>query len=91
MPSLSIYVGANVRRLRVRISLSQAEFAELCDMNGRHIQRIERGKVDLHLSSLEILAKALRVAPQALLRPARLEPATVGRPPRKKSRGAPHE
>jgi transcriptional regulator with XRE-family HTH domain len=60
--------------------------AELANLNGRHLQRIERGAVDLHVSSLEVLATVLRVTPSALLRPAKLEPSRPGRPSRRRTR-----
>ncbi|MBI5543796.1 MAG: helix-turn-helix transcriptional regulator [Deltaproteobacteria bacterium] len=85
MPLLS-YIGANTRRLRVKLGLSQAELAEAAGFNGRHLQRIERGSVDLHVSSLELLAKALGVKPAVLLRPAKLEPSRPGRPSRRSGR-----
>lgn len=86
MPSLSTYIGANVRRLRVRLGLTQAQLAELANVNGRHLQRVERGLVDLHVSSLEVLATVLGVSPSTLLRPAKLEPSRPGRPwPKRRS------
>lgn len=80
MPPLSTYIGANVRKARVRLGLSQAQLAEKAGVNGRHLQRIERGLVDLHVSALQALADALEVTPAALLKPAKLEPSRPGRP-----------
>jgi transcriptional regulator with XRE-family HTH domain len=80
MAPLSTYIAANVRRLRTRLGLTQAELAELAGFNGRHLQRIERGQVDLKVASLGELAEALGVAPGVLLRPAKLEPSRPGRP-----------
>ena len=83
MPGLSAYIGANVRRVRRALGLTQAELAEAAGFNGRHIQRIERGVVDLKVESLAVLAKVLGVSPGALLRPAKLEPSKPGRPTRR--------
>jgi transcriptional regulator with XRE-family HTH domain len=80
MAPLSTYIAANVRRLRVRLGLTQAQLAEQAGFNGRHLQRIERGVVDMRVESLGKLAQILGVTPGALLRPARLEPSTPGRP-----------
>lgn len=81
--SLPAYIGANVRRLRRRLGLTQAALAEAAEIDGRHLQRIERGKVDLHVSHLERLAAVLHVSPAALLAPADLEPSRPGRPGQK--------
>ena len=83
---LASYIGANVARLRRRLGLTQAQLAELVGVESRHLQRIERGSVDLPVSSLEALSVALGVKPQVLLRPATPEPAKVGRPSKTKSR-----
>jgi transcriptional regulator with XRE-family HTH domain len=80
MPGISAYIGANIRRLRRGLGLTQAELAEAAGFNGRHLQRIERGNVDLHVESLAVLARVLGVSPSALLRPAKLEPSKPGRP-----------
>jgi transcriptional regulator with XRE-family HTH domain len=82
--SLPTYIGANTRRLRRRLGLTQAALAEAAGIDGRHLQRIERGTVDLHVSHLERLAKVLKVLPAALLASAELEPSRPGRPGRKK-------
>ena len=78
--SLAAYIGANLRKARRRLGFTQAELAERAGFNARHVQRIERGLVDLHVSSLAVLAKALEMTPQALLRPATLEESKPGRP-----------
>lgn len=79
------YIGANVRRIRVRLGLTQDELAGRARLEQRFVQRVERAKVDLRLSTLLKLARALGVAPGALLRKAKLPPARPGRPAGKKS------
>lgn len=77
------YIGANIRRLRMRQSLSQEALAELAGIAARYLQDVEIGAVNLSVGILVDLAQALGVEERTLLRPARLPPARVGRPPGK--------
>ena len=63
--------------------MTQERLAELADIDVRYVQRIERGVVNLRFKSFVKLATALDVSPAALLRPASLKPAKVGRPRRR--------
>lgn len=74
------YLGANVRRLRLRRRMSQPRFAELIDMNLRFLQRIESGQVNLRFHSLIRLATKLGVEPSALLRKVKVHEKIRGRP-----------
>jgi len=73
------YLGANVRRLRDRADLSQAELAEQVGISVVALSRIERGTVDVYLSTVVRLAQALSVKPGRLLEAAKLPPARIGR------------
>lgn len=74
------HIGANVYRLRVRRGLTQAELAERADLDVRFVQRIERAATAPSLKTLLAIAGALQTPPAALLRPAHLPHAKVGRP-----------
>lgn len=49
--------------LRLRKGLSQAKLAEMMNVKQPYIARIERGEDDLHISTIENMAKALNVLP----------------------------
>lgn len=83
------YIAANVRRLRLRLGLTQEGLADKAGLEPRFVQRVERAKVDLRVSTFLRLAGALEAPPAALLRRAKLEPATPGRPFARDSRTAP--
>lgn len=90
MPELSqaeilSYIAANVRRLRAG-KFTQQELEAATRLDVQYIRKIERGRVDIKVSTLRRLANALGVAPGVLLRKARLSPAKPGRPRKRKVR-----
>lgn len=74
-------IGANVLARRSHLGLTQQGLADMADLDLRFIQRVERAQTNLSVTALVALAAALAVAPEELLRPARLPPPRVGRPP----------
>jgi transcriptional regulator with XRE-family HTH domain len=66
--SLQALIAANVRERRLRLGLSQEEFAEKCNYHRTYIGSIERGERNITIETLEALAKALEVQPDELLR-----------------------
>jgi transcriptional regulator with XRE-family HTH domain len=80
------YIGANVRRLRLKRDLTQWQFAEVAGLDGTYIQRIELGGVNISIGVLLALAHALDVKPEELLKPAKLPPLKRGRPPKKRAK-----
>jgi transcriptional regulator with XRE-family HTH domain len=76
------WVAANVRRVRLRVGWTQEELAEQAGLATVTIQVIERGRANLTLSVLFMLADALDVSCAALLRPAKATSRPVGRPKR---------
>jgi transcriptional regulator with XRE-family HTH domain len=74
-------IGANVRALRRKAELSQADLAEAAGLSVVGLSKIEGGLVDLYVSTLMRLARALGVKPQALFAPAKFAPPSIGRPP----------
>lgn len=77
------YAGAQVRRHRLRLGLTQEQLAEQCDYVPRYIQRIEAGKVDMPISTVVRLADVLALHPARLFRAANVFPPKIGRPVKK--------
>ena len=75
------HIAANTVARRTSLGLTQQGLADIADLDLRFIQRVERAQTNLSVTALVALAAALEVAPEALLRPARLPPPRVGRPP----------
>ncbi|MBI1900772.1 MAG: helix-turn-helix transcriptional regulator [Planctomycetia bacterium] len=51
--------GNRLRELRKARGLSQEEFAARCDLDRTYISGIERGKRNVSLRNIELIAKAL--------------------------------
>jgi transcriptional regulator with XRE-family HTH domain len=61
-------VGVRLRELRKARNLSQAKLAERAGFSREYVNKIEAGKYDPPLSTLNALAKALRVKVQDLVK-----------------------
>ncbi len=61
-------LGKNARAARKRLDLTQEEVARRSGLEPAEISRIESGKRDPRVSTLEKLAKALEVDPGQLLK-----------------------
>jgi transcriptional regulator with XRE-family HTH domain len=77
--------GANVRRLRTRLGLTQEQLAERAGIDWRSVQDVERARTNFTITVLVSLAVALDVDPRALLRPAELPAPKTGRPAKRSS------
>lgn len=64
---LTIKLGKRLRDLRLAKGYSQEGFAEAAKIDRAGYGRIERGEVDLRLSTLERLAKTLKITMSDLL------------------------
>lgn len=60
-------LGKNLREARKRLGLTQEEVAERSGVQAGEVSRIEAGKRDPQVSTLERLAKAVEVPPGRLL------------------------
>ncbi len=67
LPQLAAF-GANVRRERVARGLTQEKLAELMDVNSRTVQKIEAGKLNILLTTILRLQKALNCSWDSLMR-----------------------
>jgi ribosome-binding protein aMBF1 (putative translation factor) len=79
-------IGANVALRRKKLGLTQEQLAAMADLDLRFVQRVERARTNLSVAVLVGLAEALETELEALLRPAVLPPAVVGRPPKQRRR-----
>lgn len=61
--------GANVRRLRHEMELSQEEFGLKFGIDRTYVSGIERGVRNPSIRFVERVAKALKVEPHELLKP----------------------
>jgi transcriptional regulator with XRE-family HTH domain len=60
-------LGANIRRERVALGLTQEKLAELVDLNIRTVQKIEAGDINVLVTTAIRLKQALGVAWTKLL------------------------
>ncbi len=61
-----IAFGKRVEMFRKKLNLSYRELAQKCDVDHSNISKIEKGEVDLRISTVQELAKGLDVHPQEL-------------------------
>lgn len=66
-PKLLVRLGERVRELRQATGLSQEAFADRCGLDRTYISGIERGKRNVSLENLKVLAEALDVTLSGLL------------------------
>jgi transcriptional regulator with XRE-family HTH domain len=66
MQPLQKQVGMRLRALRDERGLSQEALAAACNLHRTYIGLIERGERSLSMPAIEIIAKALEVAPARL-------------------------
>src|SRR6188768_2599755 len=77
---LMLQLGGNVQRLRLKRGWTQEYLAELAGLDLSYTQRVERGEINLTLSSLANFADALAVQPAVLLRAGKPPVIRRGRP-----------
>lgn len=59
--SLQIEVGKRIREIRIEKKLSQQDLAAKCNFEKSNMSRLEAGRSNATLSTLEIVAKSLGV------------------------------
>lgn len=60
-------LGPNLREARLNLELSQEQVAERSGVHATEVSRIEAGKRDPRVSTVERLAKAVKMRPGQLL------------------------
>ena len=68
MAELQQVVGARIRELRTARGWSQEGFADICEIHRSHMGEIERGEVDIAISTLARLAKGLDMTVSGMLK-----------------------
>ncbi len=69
MPTMgAVKIGENLKRLRERRLLTQAQLGVAAGVNRDQVSRIERDEVEPRFSTIRKLAKALEVDPRELIR-----------------------
>ncbi|SHM43431.1 helix-turn-helix domain-containing protein [Flavobacterium chilense] len=58
--------GNQVEKFRVKQNLSYRQLAQRCDLDHSTISKIEKGEVNIQLSSIIQLSKGLKVSPKDL-------------------------
>jgi transcriptional regulator with XRE-family HTH domain len=66
--NIQIQLGSRIRELRVKKGLSQEEFADVCGLHRSHMGEIERGRANITLATLVIIAQTLQTTPSALFK-----------------------
>ncbi len=59
--SLQIKVGKRIQEIRVEKNLSQQDLAARCNFEKSNMSRLEAGRANATLSTLEVVCKALEV------------------------------
>lgn len=65
---VSCEIGSAIRKRRERLGLSQESFAEKADIHRTYVSDIELGKVDISISILLKLCKALKTTPSKIFK-----------------------
>jgi transcriptional regulator with XRE-family HTH domain len=60
-------VGAEIRRRRLELGISQEELATLCDLHRTYIGSVERGERNISLYNIVSISNALKCKPSMLL------------------------
>jgi len=68
MAELQQVVGARIRELRTARGWSQEGYADICEIHRSHMGEIERGEVDIAISTLARLAKGLDMTVSGMLK-----------------------
>jgi transcriptional regulator with XRE-family HTH domain len=65
---LVVYVGDNLKRLRVLNALTQAELAQKAGLTPAAVARIERNEAEPRMTTLRKLAESLGIEPHKLVK-----------------------
>lgn len=58
--------GKRVGKFRKKLGLSYRELAQKCDVDHSNISKIEKGEVDLRISTIQELSRGLEISPKEL-------------------------
>jgi transcriptional regulator with XRE-family HTH domain len=60
-------VAENIRKVRVKRDITQEDAAEAIGFHYKYYQKIESGKVNLTLDSIQKICAAFKISPKSLL------------------------
>jgi transcriptional regulator with XRE-family HTH domain len=66
--SVQLRFGLRLKELRRSLGMSQEAFADRCKLDRTYISGIERGKRNVSLRNIEVVARALRVSIATLMK-----------------------
>lgn len=66
--NIQVQLGARIRERRSRMGWSQETFADMCGLNRSHMGEIERGRANVTLATLVIIAQKLETSPSELIK-----------------------
>ncbi len=66
--NIQMQLGARIRENRSRLGWSQETFADMCGLNRSHMGEIERGRANVTLATLVIIAQKLETSAAELLK-----------------------
>jgi transcriptional regulator with XRE-family HTH domain len=66
--SVQLRFGLRLKDLRRSLGMSQEAFADRCKLDRTYISGIERGKRNVSLRNIEVVARALRVSIATLMK-----------------------
>ncbi len=61
--SLQVTIGQNIRAFRTGLGWSQEKLSVRAELSNNYLSTLERGKVNVSATSLEKIAKALKIEP----------------------------
>lgn len=62
-----VQLGIKIREIRLEKGWSQEKLADACGLHRSHMGEIERGRANITLATLMIIAEKLQTAPSSLL------------------------
>ena len=66
--NIQVQLGIRIRELRSKKGWSQEEFADLCGLHRSHMGEIERGRVNVTVATLVIIAQKLETTVSELFK-----------------------
>jgi len=68
MNDISKKLGENLRKIRLKKKMSQGDIAKVLGVDRGYISKIENGKKNLTIATIERIARVLKVLPNILIK-----------------------
>jgi transcriptional regulator with XRE-family HTH domain len=66
--NIQVKIGLRIKVLREKTGMNQDDFADLCGLHRAYVGKIENGRFDLRISTLQRVARGLKTDLSALLK-----------------------